>query len=169
MQARLMEIGIQPISDEPDAPICRMRTPRGYLLDVMPLDPTVLGFGNRWFKQGFEQAICVSTKEGLEAKIFPAALYAAAKVEAYRDRGGNDIWASHDLEDFLTLIAYRSSLVSEVAREGEELRAHLAQFAAELLATEHIDEIVDAYLRERVDHVLGILATLSQMGPQSST
>jgi hypothetical protein len=46
-QEELGRVGIHPVSDDPDAPICRMRTAHGHLIDVMPMEPDVLGFGNR--------------------------------------------------------------------------------------------------------------------------
>lgn len=162
LQADLMKVGIMPVS-EPDAPICRMRTPKGYLLDVMPMDPGVLGFGNRWFRPGFERAIVQPLGQGVTIKIFPAPYYAAAKAEAYRDRGSKDPWLSHDLEDLLTLIAYRPSLRSEVAHADADLRAYLASFAAELLALDRFDEIVDAHVPERSDEVLAALAEIAAM------
>jgi hypothetical protein len=150
MQAQLMQLGIMP-ANEPNAPICRMKTPKGYLLDVMPMDPDVLGFGNRWFQPGYEQSIPYDLGEGLNIRIFPAALYAAAKAEAYRDRGKDDPWLSHDLEDFLTLLACRPSLLAEIEAADEELRAYLEAFARELLAMDRIDEVIDSHVRGDAD------------------
>lgn len=163
LQAQLMQLGVMPVSEQ-EAPICRMRTPQGHLLDVMPTDPAVLGFGNRWFQEGFEKAIAAPIGNGIEIKIFPAPLYAAAKAEAYRDRGKQDPWVSHDLEDFLTLVDCRPSFPEEVARAERELLAYLAGFAAELLAMDEIEELVDAHLRARVDEVLATLEQLSRLG-----
>lgn len=160
LQAELMNRGIMPVSD-PVAPICRMRTPKGHLLDVMPMDPAVLGFGNRWFRLGFERAIFSSVGQGVTIKIFPAPLYAAAKAEAYRGRGKQDPWSSHDLEDFLTLLACRPSLPAEIAGEGPELRSYFAEFGAELLALARIDELIDAHVREHVAEILAALHLLS--------
>lgn len=160
LQADLMNRGIMPVS-ESVAPICRMRTPKGHLLDVMPIDPDVLGFGNRWFRLGFERAIITSVGLGVNIKIFPAPLYAAAKAETYRGRGKQDPWSSHDLEDFLTLLACRPSLPAEIAGEGNELRSYFADFGAELLALDRIDEIIDAHVRDHVDEILASLHLLS--------
>ena len=79
LQADLGAIGTRPVADDPEAPICRMRTVGGYLLDLMPTDPGVLGFGNQWFGQGFEQAIEKGLGDGTTIRIFPPPLYFAAK------------------------------------------------------------------------------------------
>jgi hypothetical protein len=42
---------------EGDHSICRRRTPDGLLVDVMPSDPSVLGFSNRWYAEGFGRTI----------------------------------------------------------------------------------------------------------------
>jgi len=39
----------------PDAPVCRWRA-GGALLDVMPTDRAVLGFGNRWYDEAIRAA-----------------------------------------------------------------------------------------------------------------
>lgn len=162
LQAELMKVGILPVS-EPDAPICRMRTPKGYLLDVMPLDPGVLGFGNPWFRPGFEKAIAQPLGEDVTIRIFPAPYYVAAKAEAYRDRGSNDPWLSHDLEDLLTLIAYRPSLPAEVVQQDAELRAYLVSFAAGLLSLDRFEEIVDAHVPDWSDEVRAVLAKIAAL------
>lgn len=164
MQAQLMQRGIMPVN-EPGAPICRMKTPKGYLLDVMPMDPDVLGFGNRWFQPGFEQSIPCGLGEGLSIKIFPAALYAAAKAEAFRDRGKDDPWLSHDLEDFLTLLACRPRLLTEIELADQELRAYLEDFARELLALDRIDEVIDSHVRRDAEEALAALEAIAHDSP----
>lgn len=163
LQAQLMQIGIMP-ANEPGAPICRMRTPKGYLLDVMPMDPDVLGFGNRWFQPGYDQSILCDLGEGVSIKVFPAALYAAAKAEAYRDRGKDDPWLSHDLEDLLTLLVCRPSLVAEIEATDEELRTYLEGFARDLLAMDRLDEVIDAHVRRDADEAQAVLEAISTLG-----
>lgn len=163
LQMELHEVGIQPVSGDPNAPICRMRTARGHLLDFMPIDPDVLGFGNRWFRQGFERSIVRSIGDNLDIRIFPPPLFVAAKAEAYRDRGIEDPWASHDLEDLLTLIACRPSLLTELTGEGEELRSYLACFALELLSLDRFEELVYAHIGEQEDEVIAVLKAISRL------
>lgn len=39
-----------------DAPICRWKTVEDIVLDVMPVNPQILGFGNDWYKPATEHA-----------------------------------------------------------------------------------------------------------------
>ena len=161
LQARLMQRGFVPVSDQ-EAPICRMRTPQGHLLDVIPTEASVLGFGNRWFRQGFDEAVSASLGEGKAIRIFPAPLFVAAKTEAFRDRGKLDPWLSHDLEDVLTLIECRPSFLEEVRREDGELLDYLAAFATELLALERIDELIESHLRASAEPIRTVLERISR-------
>ena len=164
LQGELGEIGVRPLAGDPEAPICRMRTAAGHLLDLMPTDPGVLGFGNRWFGEGYARSIEADVGARQAIRVFPAALYAAAKVEAYRGRGRQDPWLSHDLEDLLTLLACRPGLAAEARAEAEPLRGFLREAAQELLALERLDEIIQGSLREPEEPILAMLESLAGAG-----
>lgn len=77
------------------APICRWIY-KDIKVDVMPTDSKVLGFSNRWYKEGIENKITKSLPDETEIFVFPSAYYLAAKFEAYNGRGGYDLRQSHD-------------------------------------------------------------------------
>lgn len=145
LQAEFRRMGFRDLAEEA-APICRLRSPAGYLLDLMPTSPEVLGFGNPWFAAGHAQAMAVALADGTPLRIFPPALYLAAKAEAHASRGLADPWMSHDLEDIATLIACRPSLVGEVALAEPALQAHVAAFAAEALAIPDVEELLEGHV-----------------------
>ena len=62
-----------------------------------------------------------------------APYFLATKFEAFNDRGNNDVYASHDLEDILTVIEGRAELAEELASSPAELRSHVAACVAKLL------------------------------------
>ena len=161
LQTELGRIGVRHLEGDSDAPMCRMRTASGHLLDLMPWDPMVLGFGNRWFRQGYENAISRSIGDGLDIRIFTPPLYAAAKAEAFRDRGKDDPWSSHDLEDFLTLVACRPSLPSEILKVDDELQGYLRTFAAELLNLPRFDEMVSGHVGEMAERTIAGLEKMA--------
>lgn len=68
------------------------------VLDVMPLEAGVLGFTNQWYRSGVVTAESVSLGRGTTIKILDPPHFLASKMEAYRGRGGNDPYMSHDLE-----------------------------------------------------------------------
>ena len=61
--ARLRDLGFSEDSSE-DAPLCRWRRRDGALLDVMPTDPAILGFSNRWFPLAFDTGVFVQLPSG---------------------------------------------------------------------------------------------------------
>lgn len=70
---------------------------------------------------------------------------------------------SHDLEDFLTLVACRPSLVEEIAACSPALRTYLTTFADEVLALPQLDEIIEGNTEERVEMVLTSLRAISTL------
>jgi len=54
-----------------EAPICRWRA-KGVALDVMPTNPEILGFGNRWFGPAAVAAVSIELYPGRMIRIGPA-------------------------------------------------------------------------------------------------
>ncbi|OYT92783.1 MAG: hypothetical protein CFE43_06880 [Burkholderiales bacterium PBB3] len=102
-------------------------------LDLVPLDEKVLGFANRWYRVGFEAALTVELADGLLLRHLSAPHFLATKFEAFRDRGQNDVYLSHDLEDIMTVIEGRSTIASEVSAAASEVRKHIRGSVAGLL------------------------------------
>jgi hypothetical protein len=69
---------------------------------------------------------------------------------------------SHDLEDFLTLLACRPTLLTEVAEADAALRAYLIAFAHEV---DRIDEIIESGLGESGPVAAQTLAALAALKP----
>jgi predicted nucleotidyltransferase len=116
-----------------DAPICRWRY-RGIAVDLMPTDPNVLGFANRWYGLAMETAQRVSLPSGIAIRLIGGPAFIATKFEAFADRGQGDLLASHDLEDIVNVIASRTRILEEVAHSPADLRGYLAVRCRELLA-----------------------------------
>jgi len=81
------------------APICRWIY-KDILVDVMPTDSNVLGFTNIWYEEGVDTKIVKTLPDGTEVFVFPPEYYVAAKFEAHKGRGGNDLRQSHDCPEF---------------------------------------------------------------------
>ena len=109
----------------PDAPICRW-IGGGGVLDVMPTDERVLGFGNRWYAEAVLRAGEFRLPNGLQIRLISSPLFLATKLEAFSGRGGSDFRASHDLEDIVALLDGRPELVAEVSTASGELRSYLS-------------------------------------------
>lgn len=118
------------------APICRWKSSSGDVLDLMPVQDTILGFSNEWYSAAVEGAEKYQLAEDLAILIPRPAAFLATKLAAFRSRGSDDLLLSHDLEDIITLIAGRLEVVEELRHEPEELRLWVAKEIRALLAEE---------------------------------
>lgn len=116
----------------PEAPICRWVF-KGVALDLMPSQPDILGFHNRWYPLAITTATQVKLLNGMDIRLITAPVFMGTKFEAFHGRGGNDYLASHDLEDIITVIDGRPELAQEIDQVDAELRHYLAAEITALL------------------------------------
>ena len=140
-----------------DAPICRWEY-RGVIVDLMPTDPNVLGFSNRWYELAMQTAQRVKLPSGAEIRLIGGPAFVATKFEAFADRGQGDLLASHDLEDIVNVVASRAQLLVEVAQSPVALRAFLAVHCRKLLATPDFDNYLPGQLGFDSHHPLQPIA-----------
>ena len=95
----------------------------------------ILGFHNIWYPLAVETALNISLPDGMIIRLVNAPVFLATKLEAFKGRGNGDYMASHDLEDVITVIDGRETLIEEVENSLENLRAYLSQQFTQLLAT----------------------------------
>jgi hypothetical protein len=126
--------------------ICRYRHPCGLVLDVMPVDSRVVGFGNRWYADAVAQAQTVTLPSGATIRAVRPPWLLATKLEAYRGRGGEDPIASPDFEDVVRLIDGPGELSAEIAAAPEPLRRYIAGELAGLAARPDFTEELAAAL-----------------------
>lgn len=129
----------------PGAPLCRWRAPE-VILDVMPTEERVFGFGNRWYRPALANAQMIGLPTGQRIRVVTASYFLATKLEAFAGRGGDDYLASPDLEDIVTLVDGRAELVGEVTQADADLRQFLAKRLSTLLATPPFLEALSAHL-----------------------
>lgn len=97
------------------------------ILDVMPTDENILGFGNRWYKKAIEYSKSHSLTDELNIKIVSAPYYIATKLEAFKTRGKMDFYASHDFEDIISVIDGRLEVIKEIHQSDEKLKNYLIE------------------------------------------
>lgn len=158
----------------PEAPICRWRF-RQLEVDLMPTEPSILGFANRWYPLAVVTAQELALPSGLIIRLITAPLFLATKFEAFADRGNEDILGSHDLEDIVNVIDGRPELVDEIDRNDKALRDYLAVKAARLIATPDFGNYLpgmvtqDETLPARVASVAARLERIAALGTTSAT
>ena len=150
-----------------DAPICRWRY-RGIEVDLMPADPAVLGFANRWYPLAIATARQIALPSGAVIRLITGPAFIATKFEAFSDRGQSDMLASHDLEDIVNVVASRSQLLDEIAQSPAELRDYLATRCRDLLAVPDFSNylpglIQDDSLAQQTDRVLAYLQAIVKL------
>lgn len=106
-------------------PICRWDCD-GILVDIMPTDEKVLGFSNRWYKNAQENAINKPLNHSTIIKVISAPYFLATKLEAFKNRGNNDFFGSHDLEDIISLIDGRPEILDDVSEVKDDLKEYLS-------------------------------------------
>jgi len=116
----------------------------------MPVDPDVLGFSNPWYPHGIATAVVFDLAEDLQIRILNPPTFLATKLAAYEGRGRSDPYASHDLEDIVTLLARRPETVEEVTDEVPEMRLWIGERIQVLLQEEDVQELILANLPEAV-------------------
>jgi len=141
---RLRQLGF--LADQSEgAPICRW-SQGDIRLDVMPIDEKILGFSNRWYKMAMETSQTVQLANDLTIRVVTAPLFLGTKMEAFKGRGKNDLFASPDLEDIVAVIDGRPSLLGEVLNAPAELKAYLADEIQKLLGKQEFIEALPGYL-----------------------
>jgi len=144
--------------------ICRwVHKTSGVVFDLMPVQPEVLGFSNRWYAYAVETAEPVDLGDGTSIRLVSATAFVATKLEAFTSRGAWDFMSSHDLEDVLNIVDGRAELVAEMAATPAALREAVAGVFATLLANENFLNALPGLIAEpeRVDIVLMRLKELS--------
>ena len=134
-------------------------------LDLVPVDEKVLGFANPWYRQGFDAALAVELADGLLLRHLSAPHFLATKFEAFKDRGQNDVYLSHDLEDIMTVMEGRSTVVQELATAHPAVRKHVSQSVAALLDLSAFHNALPGLLSdpEREQNIKARLMQIAQM------
>jgi hypothetical protein len=143
-EERLRRHGVR--NDSTSSVICRWTAGEGderVALDIMPSDPAVLGFENRWQGPGLVAAVQFRLPSGLTIRAVPPPFLLATKLEAWNGRGSGDHLASRDLEDVIRLVDGRPEIVGEVMESPRELRQYLSEQFGNLMREERFQDLVD--------------------------
>lgn len=114
-------------------------------VDIMPTDGAHLGLNTTWFKE----ALSTATEKEIahtRLKLVSPAGFLATKYVAFLDRGQGDHYASHDLEDFVTVVDGREDIVADVDQAPGEMRRFLIDAAKALTGNAEFDEALPGQL-----------------------
>ena len=102
-------------------------------------------------------------------RVVTAPFFLGTKLEAFKGRGQNDYFASHDLEDLIAVIDGRASLLDEVQHAPKELRAYIADAIHKLIGRQEFVDALPGYLlpdlasQARLGKFLATLRTITEL------
>lgn len=128
-----------------DDVICRWRYDDA-ILDVMPTDEKILGFGNRWYKAAIKQTLRHQISTDVFIQSVSAPYFLATKFEAFNTRGNHDYLMSHDFEDIISVVDGRTGLINEVLSCDSDLKKFLQKTFMRLLENENFLSALPGHL-----------------------
>jgi predicted nucleotidyltransferase len=140
------------VNDVTSGVICRWNY-QGLTVDVMPTDPTILGFGNPWYAAGFTQAISYTLPDNTIIRVLNPVYFLCTKLAALRDRGWRELRVSQDLEDIVHLVDNRLELRAELAQAELSVRNDVQRQLQELLAHPAFAEALSWTLPYGADYI----------------
>ncbi len=152
-----------------DDVICRFHYDE-IILDVMPTDQKILGFGNPWYKEAIKHAVNHEIADDLMINSISTPYFLATKFEAFKARGNNDLWASHDYEDIISVVAGRVNLIEEIIDTSSELKEYLKEEFKRLLQNDQFEPTLPGHVNDgpatmqNVQIVINRINQIAQMG-----
>lgn len=149
------------------APICRWIY-KDIKVDVMPTDSKILGFTNRWHEEGIEIKITKTLPDETEVFVFPPEYYLAAKFEAHKGRGGNDLRQSHDFEDIIYILDNCPDILRNINDSNPSVSEYLKEECQTLLDNQNITEGIESVLpygsgEDGTDIILELIQSIAEM------
>jgi hypothetical protein len=163
---RLKKIGFHEDTRE-GAPRCRWRQ-KTTTLDVMPLDPKVLGFSNSWYRPAMEHSEERELENGLKIRLV-AVYFCASKLEAFGRRGNDDFAGSRDVEDIIAVVDGRAELLGEIRAAESDVRSYLGKEIKRLLSISAFNDALpghvppDAASQGRVGTIISRLTEIASL------
>ena len=152
-----------------DAPLCRwLHAP--LIIDVMPTDERILGFGNPWYEAAAQTAHVTRLATGESFRMITAPYFIVTKLDAFENRGRGDFQMSHDLEDIIAVIDGRPELVLELSSAAPDVRQYIASRMKILLANPDFVQSVSGHMpgdqasQQRVPRVFQVLRQIVEFG-----
>lgn len=133
------------INDVESNVICRYKI-NGIIVDVMPTEENILGFKNKWYSEGYRNAVNYPVSERQEVKLFSSIYFLASKIDAFKDRGSEDGRTSQDFEDIVYILNNRNTIWAEMEDAEETVKEYLKDEFRKLLNQKYLYEWISCHL-----------------------
>jgi hypothetical protein len=143
VEAKLRTLGFEHDTRQ-GAPLCRWLL-GGLVVDIMPTQGAQLGLNTAWFPEALATATWTEVAHTRLPLISPVA-FLATKYVAFHDRGNDDFYGSHDLEDFVTVIDGRDNIVAEIDASPSRIREYVVAAIKELVGKPAFNEALPGHL-----------------------
>jgi hypothetical protein len=128
-----------------EAPICRWIY-KNIQVDVMPSDPKILGFSNRWYDEGIQNKITKILPNGTKIYVFSPEYYLATKFEAHKNRGAKDLRTSQDFEDIVYILDNCDDIFKDIISANITVKEYLSKECKNLLKNNNLIEGIECVL-----------------------
>ena len=142
-EKQLRDLGFSQSMDDQSI-ICRW-TKNGLILDLIPTDEKILGFTNRWYTYAIKHSQ-QTVLDNIEIHHISAAIFIATKLEAFDSRGKGDYFASHDLEDLISVVDGRNELIKEMQDTPHEVTTFIQQRFSKFLRDDNFEDALPGLL-----------------------
>lgn len=115
------------------------------LIDFIPYEATPLGPTNSWLKPGFPLAYEVQAGDKT-IKILPVSYFLATKFEAFKSRGKNDPFMSHDFEDIIYVLDNNIEVVEIIKIADDNLKNFMKEMADFILNHPSKNDIISGHI-----------------------
>lgn len=147
IQERLAELNFYP--DPEGHSICSYKYEE-ISVDIMLAEDSGIGETNTWYKPGFQQLNQVELPEGINVNILTSPYFLATKLEAFKNRGKNDFYGSHDYEDIIYLLDNRIRIVEEILESEEGVKNYIKEELAKIRNHPQAEEILAVHIHPLV-------------------
>ncbi len=114
----------------------------------MATDPGVLGFGNKWYAEGFNNAVEYKIDQQNTINVFSAPYFIASKLEAFKSpsrHDNNNGITSSDFEDIVFVLENRPSIWKEFEESPQTVHEYLKSEFSRLMMNSRFEEWIDAH------------------------
>jgi len=147
------------------APICRWLNGE-IILDVMPTDQEILGFGNDWYQKAIEHPMLFELPDTRAIRVVSPPYFLITKLQAFEGRGNGDYMLSHDMEDIISVLDGRHEILDEINNTDTELARELANRFQQLLRHQRFIDAVSGHMPTHATgqaRVAGIIETINRI------
>jgi len=142
-EEKIRELGFQNVTD---ANFIGRYKINEILVDVMPIEENILGFSNKWYKEGIEKTFLFEIDKDIQIRLMPFHYFIASKIEAHNSRNKGDLRQSRDFEDIVYSFDNRIDPLIDVQQATDEIKIYLKEQIDNFLEDSNFHEGVYSHL-----------------------